>query len=91
VIEENGSLAGDEDMSDKTSRSDAVSIRFATILFATDFSPASAKAVPYVAAVVRRFGSKLCVAHVIPPRAYAHIPPAQRPEALERMRADAES
>jgi len=38
-------------------------IRMATILFATDFSEVSAKALPYAAAFARRFGAELCVVH----------------------------
>ena len=40
------------------------------VLFATDFSSASMKALPYVTAVARRFDSKLCIAHVVPPEDY---------------------
>lgn len=35
------------------------------VLFATDFSPASEAALPYAAAICRRFGSKLHVVHVL--------------------------
>jgi len=78
-------------VSDTTSQPDEISVHFDRILFATDFSRASAAALPYVAAIARRFGSELCVAHVISAGAYQHIPAAERSAALERMRADAES
>lgn len=40
-------------------------VHIAKILFATDFSETSAKALPYAAAFARRFAAELCVAHVI--------------------------
>lgn len=45
-----------------------VSLR--NVLFATDFSAASMKALPYVTSIARRFGSKVCVTHVVPPADY---------------------
>jgi len=42
-------------------------VRIANILFATDFSEISAKALPYAAAFARRFAARLTVVHVIPP------------------------
>jgi nucleotide-binding universal stress UspA family protein len=41
-------------------------IRLQRILFATDFSPTSAMALPYAAAIARRFRASIYVAHVIP-------------------------
>jgi nucleotide-binding universal stress UspA family protein len=41
------------------------SVHIAKILFATDFSEISAKALPYAAAFARLFAAELCVAHVI--------------------------
>lgn len=40
------------------------------ILFATDFSAASMKALPYVTSIARSLDSKVCVAHVVPPEDY---------------------
>ncbi len=34
------------------------------ILFATDFSPAAAAALPYVAAIAKLYGSRVCAVHV---------------------------
>jgi nucleotide-binding universal stress UspA family protein len=45
------------------------------ILFATDFSPFSRKALRYAMAVARRFGSKIYGVHVITPGAYQSVPP----------------
>jgi nucleotide-binding universal stress UspA family protein len=55
------------------------------ILFATDFSPASAVALPYAAAIARHFGAKLYLAYVIPIDAYDLIPVGERDTALENM------
>jgi len=40
------------------------------VLFATDFSSASMKALPYVTSIARSFDSKVCIAHVVPPEDY---------------------
>lgn len=45
-----------------------VSLR--NVLFATDFSATSMKALPYVTSIARRFDSKVCVAHVVTPEDY---------------------
>jgi nucleotide-binding universal stress UspA family protein len=66
-----------------------VPIRLKRILFATDFSRTSAMALPYAAAFARRFGSFIYVTHVIPPEAYAHIPPGQLGTTIHRMKEDA--
>jgi len=42
-----------------------------SILFATDFSAASLQVLPYATGIARRFGSRLYVAHVVPPEDYA--------------------
>ena len=47
---------------------DIVSLR--NVLFATDFSATSIKALPYVASIARKFDSKVCVAHVVAPEDY---------------------
>jgi nucleotide-binding universal stress UspA family protein len=47
---------------------DNVSLR--NVLFATDFSAASMKALPYVVSIARRFDSKVCVAYVVLPEDY---------------------
>lgn len=78
-------------MSGTTAGLDGTSLRFDRILFATDFSRASATALPYVAAIACRFGSELCVAHVISPRAYAGIPSTKRPAMLSQLQGELES
>ena len=46
------------------------SIALRNILFATDFSAASLPALPYAINIARRFGSKLFIAHIVPPADY---------------------
>jgi nucleotide-binding universal stress UspA family protein len=45
-----------------------------TILFTTDFSLASEAALPYVQALVRWYGSKVVVAHSVPPEPALSVP-----------------
>jgi nucleotide-binding universal stress UspA family protein len=47
---------------------DNVSLR--NVLFATDFSDSSMKALPYVTGIARSFDSKVHVAHIVPPEDY---------------------
>ena len=47
---------------------DNLSLR--NVLFATDFSDSSLKALPYATSIARRFDSKVCVAHIVPPEDY---------------------
>jgi len=42
-------------------------MRFQNILFATDFSPAAAQAIPYVKQIAKHYGADLCTFHVRPP------------------------
>ena len=46
-----------------------------SLLFATDFSLASQAALPYAAAIARRYGSRLLLAHVVRPQVWAPAPP----------------
>ena len=46
-----------------------------SLLFATDFSPASQAALPYAAAIARRYGARLFLAHVLRPQVWAPAPP----------------
>ena len=69
---------------------DDIPIRFERILFATDFSRTSAMALPYAAAIARRFASTIYVAHVIHADEYAHIEPNQLDPTLRQMKQVAE-
>ena len=52
---------------------------FNSILFATDFSPVSEAALPFVLGIAHRYGSKVIVAHVVPfepSEGLTRVPPA---------------
>jgi nucleotide-binding universal stress UspA family protein len=61
-------------------------VRIAKILFATDFSEVSAKALPYAAAFARRFAAELCVVHVL-----GDGEPQQDTAAVAQLRREAEA
>jgi nucleotide-binding universal stress UspA family protein len=65
-------------------------VELTEILFATDFSEVSAKALPYAAAIARGFGARLCVLHVISRREYENFPVAEREATIERLHLQAE-
>jgi nucleotide-binding universal stress UspA family protein len=77
-------------MTEPISLKDGVSVRIGRILFSTDFSEVSARALPYAAAVARRFGSTLYVVHVIPSESYEQIASGAPDAALDDMRKKAE-
>jgi nucleotide-binding universal stress UspA family protein len=66
------------------------SVTFKNILLATDFSEVSRKAVPYAAAIASRYGSKIYLVHVIPPKPRTPIPIEPLPAELDFGRLDAE-
>ena len=53
-------------------------ISLKNILFATDFSEASQAALPYAAAIARRYDSQLHIAHIMSPASYHNSFPAWR-------------
>jgi len=61
--------------------------RFENILFATDFSPAAAHAIPFVKALVHHFQSNLVVLHVKPPVVNPITQPATWPVVIEAAKA----
>jgi nucleotide-binding universal stress UspA family protein len=61
--------------------------RFENILFATDFSPAAAHAIPFVKTLARHFQSKLVAFHVKPPAVNPMTEPATWPVPLEASKA----
>jgi nucleotide-binding universal stress UspA family protein len=77
-------------MPQKFSPSKPISIRFRRILFATDFSETSAKALPYAAAIASHFGATVHVVHVITPDECETLDPCQRDAAMRQMRQGAE-
>jgi nucleotide-binding universal stress UspA family protein len=67
---------------------DLPAFRVSKILFASNFTEASAAALPYAAAFARRFNAQIHVIHVIAPDEYAHIEPARLEATLRQMKAD---
>lgn len=61
-------------------------VRLKKILFATNFTEASAAALPYAAALARRFAAEVCVLHVISPEEYAHLAAGPLDAALNAMK-----
>ncbi len=64
----------------------ATRVEVKNILFATDFSPNSEAAIPYVDAIAHRYDAKVFVAHVLSPAAYAFVPPEGGVAAFEAVR-----
>ena len=51
-------------------------VRLKNILYATDFSPAAEKALPFALQIARRYEATLHVLHVVRPSVYPLVPPA---------------
>lgn len=77
-------------MTPKTETDKDISIRFGKILVPTDFSELSNAVIPYGAALARRLGSILYVAHVIPSNSYEHLAIQDQGAVLARMSGEAE-
>lgn len=60
-------------MTDSQSEPNEMSMRFGRVLFATDFSPASEKALRYVGPFARRFGAEIYVTHVVSQHEFVEI------------------
>ncbi|HYL09561.1 MAG TPA: universal stress protein [Candidatus Acidoferrales bacterium] len=58
-------------------------VRIKHILFATDFSPAADKALPYAAELARRYSSTVYAVHVKQPDIYPLAPPSAWPKLAE--------
>ncbi|HTU33488.1 MAG TPA: universal stress protein [Candidatus Acidoferrum sp.] len=78
-------------MNEGTGQAEGISIHFDKILFATDFSPASATALPYVAAIVRRFNSQLWIVHIVSSREFEDTAEQQGVDPFTRVRQNAET
>lgn len=61
-----------------------------SVLFATDFSAASMRSLPYATAMAKQYGTKLYVAHVVPIESYL-LGDSQAVERLRLARQEAES
>ncbi len=66
------------------------SIDFKQVLIATDFSPASHRALAFAIAIADRYGSVLSIAHAIPPAPREAIPLEPLPRELDRPWFEAE-
>ncbi len=64
-------------------------VPFRKILFATDLSPASMLALPFVSSIARHYHSKLFLSHIVPPEEYARIQTTSR-GTLNKLEAGAE-
>ena len=70
----------------------ACAVEIARVLFATDFSEVSAKALPYAAALARQFSAQLLAVHVIAPDAAEHEAGGSAPaEAAMKRRREADA
>ena len=58
-------------------------IQVQNILFATNFSPAAAAALPYALAFARCYGAKLFVGHAVPPEPHLGVPMAHLPTEID--------
>lgn len=65
-------------------------ITFHHLLMATDFSPASQRALAYASAIAFRYGSELTIVHALLPEPHERIPLDPLPHALDRRRLEAE-
>jgi nucleotide-binding universal stress UspA family protein len=63
---------------------------FKNILLATDFSPASGRALEYAASLARRYGSAIYLTHIISLDGYPLMAPEFAVSSLQKMYADAE-
>src|SRR6516162_11966479 len=58
-------------------------IEFSKILFATDFSPAAARAIPYVKMIAKHYDARVVALHVAAPMVNPMTQPAAWPAVLE--------
>ena len=63
---------------------------FKNILLATDFSPASKKALEYAASLARRYGSTIYLAHVITAGGFPLVSPEYAASSLKKMHSEAQ-
>lgn len=64
----------------------SLQISFRHILYATDFSPAAERALPYAVEIARRSLATIHAVHVTSPDVYPEVPPAEWPEMASRER-----
>lgn len=66
------------------------SVRLMNVLLATDFSEAARAALNYAAAFARSNGGELHLLNVVPPEAFAYLPPEQIPATRAKLIAESE-
>ena len=64
---------------------------FRRILFASNFTSASAAALPYAAAFAHRFGGEILAVHIVSPDEEAHLEPDLRSATLDALRDSTEN
>lgn len=62
-------------------------VRLKNILYATDFSPAAEKALPFALQIASRYGAKIHVLHVVQQDVYPLVPPAAWSQMVEEVEA----
>ncbi|MGA8220091.1 MAG: universal stress protein [Candidatus Acidiferrales bacterium] len=67
----------------------ATDISFSRIMVATDFSPASDRALEFAASIARRFGSKIYLTHIVNVDGYPMVAPEIALDSLEKLRSEA--
>ncbi len=65
-----------------------IAVRFRNILFATDFSPAAAQAIPYVKSIAKHYDADLVSLHVRPPVVNPMTAPGTWPADIEAAKAE---
>jgi nucleotide-binding universal stress UspA family protein len=63
---------------------------FKNILFATDFAPASKRALKYAASLARRYGSTIYLTHVINVDGYPMVSPEYAVDSIQKQHAEAD-
>jgi nucleotide-binding universal stress UspA family protein len=69
----------------------ATDISFSKIMVATDFSPASDRALEFAASIARRFNSKIYLTHVVSVDGYPMVAPEIAIGSIEKLRSEAEA
>ncbi|MGA8142481.1 MAG: universal stress protein [Candidatus Acidiferrales bacterium] len=68
----------------------AIAISFSKIMVATDFSPASDRALEYAISIARRFNSKIYLTHIVTVDGFPMVAPEIAADSFEKLRREAE-
>lgn len=69
----------------------ATGVSFSKIMVATDFSPASDRALEFAVSIVRRFNSKIYLTHIVTMHGYPMVAPEIAAASFEKLRGEAEA